>query len=136
MLGQQIGDERGKVTARRVLPSDGQGPKMEVTFEAKGHFVGIESVDVGTYWTVVQSNGLLYGEGEGFITTNQGDVVQWTGSGRGRLTPHGGASFRGAIYYLLSRPAGKFAHVNEVAGVYEHEIDQHGNVITNVWEWK
>ena len=107
MLGQQIGDERGKVTARRVLPSDGQGPKMEVTFEAKGHFVGIESVDVGTYWTVVQSNGLLYGEGEGFITTNQGDVVQWTGSGRGRLTPHGGASFRGAIYYLLSRPCRK-----------------------------
>jgi hypothetical protein len=76
MLGQQIGDERGKVTGRRVLPSDGQGPKMEVTFEARGQFVGIASVNVGTYWTVVQTNGLLYGEGEGFITTNQGDIVQ------------------------------------------------------------
>jgi hypothetical protein len=134
MLGQQIGDERGKVTARRVLPSDGQGPKMEVTFEAKGHFVGIEAVDVGTYWTVVQANGLLYGEGEGFITTQQGDIVQWTGSGRGRLTPQGGASFRGAIYYRA--PAAKFAHVNEVAGVYEHEVDHQGNVTTKVWEWK
>src|SRR5262249_50143054 len=88
MLGQKIGDERGKVTARRVLPSDGQGPKMEVTFEARGQFVGIASVNVGTYWTVVQTNGLLYGEGEGFITTNQGDIVQWTDSGRGRLPKH------------------------------------------------
>jgi len=80
VLGQQIGDERGKVTGRRVLPSDGQGPKMEVTFEARGQFDGIASVNVGTYWTV-QTNGLLYGEGEGFITTNQGNIVQWTGSG-------------------------------------------------------
>jgi hypothetical protein len=26
--------------------------------------------------------------------------------------------------------------VNEVAGVYEHEVDQQGNVTTKVWEWK
>ena len=130
MLGQQIGDERGKVTGRRVLPSEGQGPKMEVTFEAQGQFVGIASVNVGTYWTVVQTNGLLYGEGEGFITTNQGDIVQWTGSGRARLTQQGGASFRGAVYYRTT--SAKLAH----AGVYEHETDQHGNVITKAWEWK
>jgi hypothetical protein len=134
MLGQQIGDERGKVKGRRVLPSDGQGPKMEVTFEAQGQFVRIDSVNVGTYWTVVQANGLLYGEGEGFITTSQGDIVQWTGSGRGRLTQQGGASFRGAVYYRTTST--KLAHVNEIAGVYEHESDEHGNVITKAWEWK
>jgi hypothetical protein len=69
---------------------------MEVTFETRGKFVGIDASDVGTYWTVVQANGALYGEGEGFISTEQGDVVQWVGTRRGRLTKQGGASFRGA----------------------------------------
>jgi hypothetical protein len=134
MLGAQIGVEHGKITGRRVLPSDGQGPKMEVTFEARGTFVGIDASGVGTYWTVVQANGALYGEGEGLITTDQGDLVQWTGTGRGRLTKQGGASFRGAIYFRTA--SAKLGHVNEVAGVYEHETDRDGNVTTKTWEWK
>jgi hypothetical protein len=134
MLGTQISDEHGKVSGRRVLPSDGQGPKMEVTFETRGKFVGIDASDVGTYWTVVQANGALYGEGEGFITTEQGDVVQWVGTGRGRFTRQGGASFRGALYYKTD--SAKLAHVNEVAGIFEYETDRDGNVTTKTWEWK
>lgn len=49
MLGDQIGEERGKITARRVLPSDGGGPKVEVTFEASGTVLGSEGTDLGTY---------------------------------------------------------------------------------------
>src|SRR5262245_58634693 len=134
MLGDQIGEERGRITGRRVLPSDGQGPKMEVTFEANGMSFRMDGVDVGSYWMVVQANGALYGEGQGFITTANGDVVQWTGAGRGRLTKHGGGSFRGAIYYRTT--SSKLAYVNEIAGVYEHETDRDGNVTTKVWEWK
>jgi hypothetical protein len=40
MLGEQIGEELGRITARRVLPSDEYGPKVEVTFEASGKVLG------------------------------------------------------------------------------------------------
>ena len=99
MLGEQIGEERGRITARRVLPSGGYGPKVEVTFEASGKVLGADATDLGTYWSVVQPNGALYGEGQGVITTPQGDVIQWIGAGRGHFTEQGGVSFRGAVYY-------------------------------------
>src|SRR5207244_1522122 len=99
MLGEQLGEERGKITARRVLPSDGGGPKVEVSFEASGKIIGSDVTDLGTYWSVVQSNGALYGEGQGVIMTPQGEVIQWIGAGRGHFTAQGGVSFRGAVYY-------------------------------------
>jgi len=39
MLGEQIGEVRGEITARRVLPSDRHGPKVEVCGEG-GAFSG------------------------------------------------------------------------------------------------
>jgi hypothetical protein len=134
MLGEQIGEERGKITARRVLPSDGGGPTVEVTFEAGGKVLGADATDLGTYSSVVQPNGALYGEGQGVIMTPQGDVIQWTGTGRGRFTADGGVSFRGTVYYQTT--AEKFARLNGVAVVYEHEADRDGGVTTKYWEWK
>ncbi len=134
MLGEQIGEERGTITARRVLPSDGHGPKVEVTFEASGNVLGADATDLGTYSSVVQPNGALYGEGQGVIMTPRGEVIQWTGAGRGRFTEQGGVSFRGAVYYQTS--AEQFSRLNGVAAVYEHEAGQDGSVVTKYWEWK
>ena len=53
MLGEQLGQEQGKITGRRVLPSDGRGPKVEITFQARGTILGTEATDLGTYWSVV-----------------------------------------------------------------------------------
>src|SRR5262245_46022148 len=97
MLGEQIGEERGKITGRRVLPADGPGPKIEVSFQASATFHGVQATDIGTYWSTVQPNGSLYGEGQGVILTATGDIVQWTGAGRGQFTAQGGVSFRGAV---------------------------------------
>jgi hypothetical protein len=134
MLGEQIGEERGKITARRVLGSDGSGPKVEVSFEASGKVLGTDVTDLGTYSSVVQPNGALYGEGQGVIMTPQGDFIQWTGAGRGRFTEQGGISFRGSVYYQTS--AEKFARLNGVAIIYEHDSDRDGGVATKYWEWK
>ncbi len=133
MLGEQIGEERGKITARRVLPSGGQGPKVEVTFQASGTIFGIEASDLGTYWSVVQPNGALYGEGQGLIMTPDGEVAQWTGAGRGHFTEQGGVSFRGAVYYETT--SAKLARLNGVAVVYEHETGRDDSVMTKYWEW-
>ena len=134
MLGEQIGEEQGKITGRRVLPSDGQGPKVEVSFQARGTVLGMEATDLGTYWSVVQANGALYGEGQGVIMTARGDVVQWTGAGRGRFTEQGGASFRGAVYYRTTSE--NLARLNGIAVVYEHESGPDDSVVTKYWEWR
>jgi hypothetical protein len=134
MLGEQIGEERGKITNRRVLPSEGQGSKVEVSFQAAGKMLGIDTTNIGTYWSVVQTNGFLYGEGQGIGMTADGEVVQWKGSGRGKFTKQGGASFRGVIYYQTASE--RFGRLNGVAVVFEHEADGDGNVTTRLWEWK
>ena len=133
MLGEQIGEERGKITGRRVLPADGHGPKVEVSFQASAKVLGIEATDMGTYSVVLQANGTLYGEGQGLLMTAQGEVVEWTGAGRGRMTEQGGLSFRGAVYYQTTSE--RLARLNRIAILYEHETDRDDNVVTTYWEW-
>ena len=48
MLGEQIGESRGKRTGRRVLPTDA-GFKVEISFEESGKMLGIEMNGFGTY---------------------------------------------------------------------------------------
>jgi hypothetical protein len=134
MLGEQIGEERGKITTRRVLQSDGPGPKIEITFEANATLFGLEVRDLGTYRSTVQPNGALYGEGQGIMTSAQGDMVQWVGAGRGRFTDQGGVSFRGAVYYQTTSE--RLQRLNGVAIVYEHDSDGDGNIVTRYWEWQ
>lgn len=134
MLGELIGEESGKITVRRVLRSEGQGLKVEVSFQAAGKFLGGDATDMGTYWSEVQPNGMLYGEGQGIIMTANGEMAQWTGTGRGRFTGQGGVSFRGTVYYQTASE--RLARLNGVAVVYEHDSDAQGNVTTKSWEWK
>ena len=134
MLGDLIAEEQGRIVLRRVLPSDGQAPKVEVSFEASGKLLGSDVTNLGTYWSVVQSSGALYGEGQGVLMTAQGDIAQWTGAGRGHFTPQGGVSFRGAVYYQTT--AEKFASLNTVAVIYKHESGADGSVVTRSSEWK
>jgi len=42
MLGEQLGQESGKVTVRRILTGDDHRyVKMEITFEAQGTVLGV-----------------------------------------------------------------------------------------------
>jgi hypothetical protein len=134
MLGEQIAEEQGQITGRRVLPSDGYGPKVEVSFQARGTILGYDATDLGTYWSAVQDNGALYGEGQGVVMTTQGDIVQWVGAGRGRFTEDGGVSFRGAVYYQTTSE--RLARLNGIAAVYEHEASADDRVVNKLWEWK
>ena len=65
MLGEQIGEETGKVMARRVLSVDG-GTKVEVSLQATGKLLGVETRSTVTYWAGVRPDGSLYGEAEGW----------------------------------------------------------------------
>ena len=133
MLGEQIGESRGKRTARRVLSVDG-GFKVEVSFESIGKLLGLDVNEVGTYCSASRPDGSLYGEGQGVVLLPDGEGVTWKGQGVGKFVGGGAVSYRGAVYYSSVSP--KLARLNTVAAVFEFEVDAQGNTHSKLWEWK
>ena len=62
MLGEQIGESKGKRVVRRVISTDPL--TVEVTFEDSGQLLGVPTTGMGTYTSVVREDGSIYGEGE------------------------------------------------------------------------
>ena len=133
MLGEQVGEETGKVTVRRVLPSDGN-PKVEVSFQNAGKLLGIEVRTMGTYTASIRSDGSLYVEGQGIATGKNGETATWRGAGAGRFLGGGAVSYRGAIYY--ESRSEKWQRLNTIALVYEYDADAEGNTALKAWEWR
>jgi hypothetical protein len=132
MLGELIYQGSGKRNVRRILSTEPL--KVEVTFEAGGKVLGVEAMEIGTYTSVIRSDGTIYGEGAGVLMTTAGDSITWKGAGVGTFKERGAVSYRGAVYYYTASP--KLSRLNAVAGVFEFESDESGNIQTKVWEWK
>lgn len=133
MLGEMVVELRGKRTGRRVLSVD-NGFKVEVAFESTGKMLGIDVMEVGTYWSESRPDGSLYGEGHGVVIGADGNSATWKGQGVGRFVEGGAVSYRGAIYYSTASP--KLARLNSVAAVFEFDVDAEGNTHSKLWEWK
>jgi hypothetical protein len=136
MLGEKIGETKGKITGQRVLPSDGR-PKVETSFQVSGALYGVEVTMMATYWSTVRADGTLYGEcpQQGILMTKDGGMGTWTAAGVGKFTGQGSAAgFRGAIY-VQTAPQ-QLARLSAVAMVYEWDIDAEGNAHGRFWEWK
>jgi hypothetical protein len=133
MLGEQLGEARGKRTGRRVLSVDG-GFKVEVAFETKGKLLGVDFMEIGTYWSESRPDGSMYGEGQGVVITHDGEVATWKGGGAGKFVGGGAVNYRGAIYY--STASEKLARLNGGATVFEFDVDGEGNTHSTLWEWK
>ena len=132
MLGELIGETRGKRIVRRVLSSDPL--KVEVTFEDGGRMLGIEVNGFGTYCSQVRADGTIYGEGEGAYLTADGEMLAWKGSGLGKFKEGGAVSYRGILFYRTTSQ--KLARLNTVTGVFEYEVDGKGDTHAKTWEWK
>jgi hypothetical protein len=85
MLGDQIGEETGKVVVIRVL--DSSPLKAEVSIHTKGKLLGNDYQGRATYTSAMQGGGFLYGEGHGTYLTPGGDMVTWIGQGTGSSSP-------------------------------------------------
>jgi len=133
MLGEQIGEEKGKVLVRRVLPSEGN-PKLEVSFQTTGKLLGIETRSMGTYTASIRADGSLYGEGQGIAMGKNGEAATWRGAGAGRFLGGGAVSYRGAVYY--ESQSEKWKRLNTIALVYEYEVDAEGNTALKAFEWR
>jgi hypothetical protein len=134
MLGKEIYEATGKEIGRRVLPSQGGGPRMETSFREVGKLLGVEIDNSGTFTGVMRPDGTLFGEGQGIAMSKEGDGITWVGQGVGRMGQNGTASHRGAFYFQTASP--KFAQLNGIVGVYEYEIAADGTHKGKFWEWK
>ena len=56
MLGEQIGEETGKVMVRRVISVD-SGTKVEVTTQSAGELLGVETRNTVTYSAGIRPDG-------------------------------------------------------------------------------
>ena len=133
MLGEQIGEETGKVTARRVLSVDG-GTKVEVSFQSTGNLFGVEIRNTVTYCAGVRPDGTLYGEAQGLVMGKGDERATFKAQGVGKLLDGGAVRYRGAQYFYSDSP--KLKHLNSIAVVFEYEADAEGNTTSKLWEWK
>jgi hypothetical protein len=101
---------------------DAEISKMEASFTMEGNYRGTPCTDVGTYTSVLREGGVLYGEGQGIITTKDGQgMATWKGPGIGRFTGLGKVSFRGSLFFKtpLTSEGGKLSYLNNMMGVFE-----------------
>ena len=133
MLGEQIGEETGKVTVRRVISVEG-GTKVEVTTQSTGKLLGIETRNNVTYLAQIRPDGSLHGEGQGLVVGKGGEQATWKGAGVGKLLEGGAVSYRGALYYYSDSP--NFRRLNAIAAIFEYSADADGNTKSKLWEWK
>jgi hypothetical protein len=135
MLGEKLGEINGKITGLRVLEADYQGPRVEVSFQGAGKFLGLNVNDMGTYSSVLTKNKTFDGHGQGIIMTNEGEAVTWIGQGIGKPTGKGqAANWRGSVFYKTDSQ--KFARLNDTASLFEFDIDENGNLAYKIFEWK
>src|SRR5207342_3389820 len=112
MLGEQIGEETGKVMARRVLSIEG-GTKVEVSFQSTGKILGVATRGTVTYCAGIRPDGSLYGEAQGLIVGAGGERATFRAQGVGKLLDGGAVSYRGAQYFYSDSP--KLSRLNSVA---------------------
>lgn len=135
MLGELLGEMEGKVSSSSQRVVDIKGRTMETTVMASGSLKGVQVTETLTYVANPTSKGVLHGVGNGIITTEDGNIVTFTGEGIGTFDASGVLKWRGAIFFDTSSE-GKLGSLNNIVGVFEAQVDAQGNFTDKTWEWK
>lgn len=80
-------------------------------------------------------DGAMYGQGQGCVMTNDGQMVTWKGNGMGRFVGKDKIRYTGALY-LSTQSQGSLASLNNTTAIFEHDGDLEGNLSSKGWEWK
>ena len=135
MLGENIGNLSGKIIGTRVLACEGRGPGIEVTIQESGKLLGVEANNIGTYKSHVLPGGGYAGDGQGILTSKDGDTATWHATGVGHPTGKGQAvNWRGALYF--STTSSKLSRLNGTCVIFEHDCDENGNTSSKLSEWR
>ncbi len=134
-LGDLVYEETGKVTGIRVLSSDASGTKLELSLQTAGQIRGVDENCLWTYTQLTRPDGSIYGQGQGVMTTQDGDVLHLIGHGSAKTPPPGGTTlFRVMVHFHTA--SDKYADLNGSAAAGEYDVDSDGNTVNKFWEWK
>lgn len=129
MLGELIGEFKGKNTAYRVL-SDG---KTEVSGQGMGKILGVDATMWFTAVTTPMPNSVFMVEGNGQIWTKDGDMIMLKMGSISWSSEKGGTT-RGASFHMTQSQ--KLSRLNKTVGLHETDSDMTDNWTTKIWEWK
>jgi hypothetical protein len=132
-IGKLLTDEAGRITVRRVLSVESGSARVETTFESAGYLGDIHYTDLGTLWSVIRSDGTLYGEWKGGLRSDGNDTAVYRGITGGSYvdeTLHTRV-YRGALTF--ENASGAFAELNSTLAVFEAVLDDAGRVAYRTW---
>jgi hypothetical protein len=114
----------GKLVGQKVVSTtNGIAPQMETTDIENGTIKGVGNVtNLYTWIDTVKSPRLIYGPGQGIITTADGqNMATWTGYGAGSII--NGTSTYHDIIFFNTNSTGKLAFLNNLVGLAISEAD-------------
>ena len=137
MLGELLYEGKGRLAGSRILNVDEY--KVEHSMIEEGKIKDIEITMLGTFWTIPSGKNVTYVEGQGIITTKDGeDTATFRGYRIGTSKGQISVSFRGSVFYKSSSSStnGKLSFLNNKIGVFKSEVDESGTSNEKHWEWK
>ena len=133
MLGDLFYQAKGRITSKRVL--DLEGPKIESSYFLEGKMREIEVLEIGTFTSIPISDDTFFVDGKDIVTVKGGNEMA-TVKAQG-ISKHKDSSkiISGSNFYRSSK-TGKLSFLNNLVGVHEAAVDNDGNILYKVWEWK
>ena len=135
MLGELLYEETGQVTSIEVLPPEDGGVSLKVSLQAAGTIQGVAHTSIWTYTSTTRTDGSIFGQGRGVLTTADGDVVHLLGRASDQSGGPGSTiRYRGAFHFQTTSET--FSRLNGVAAVFEYDVEADGSSAkAKVWEW-
>ena len=133
-LGQLVLEDSGQITGIRVLSTDASGTTLELNLQLSGTIRGVGENTLWTYTMLQRPDGSLYGQGNGVLTTVNGDVIHLIGSGSGKANPGGTVRFCTMLH--PHGATGQNADLNAIGLAGEYEVAADGTATNKCWEWK
>ena len=134
MLGDLFYEAKGRITSKRVL--DLEGPKIESSYFLEGKMREIEVLEIGTFTSVPISDGVFFIEGKDIVTVKGSDSEMATVKAQGISKLKGSSKVVSGSNFYRSSKTGKLSFLNNLVGVHEAAVDNDGNILYKVWEWK
>lgn len=133
MLGDLFYEAKGRITSKRVL--DLEGPKIESSYYLEGKMREIEVLEIGTFTSTPTSEGAYFVEGKDIVTVKGGNEMATVKVQGISKLKDSSKVVSGSNFYRSSK-TGKLSFLNNLVGVHEASVDNDGNIIYKVWEWK
>jgi hypothetical protein len=125
-LGEPFFVEKGKNTVQKEM-----GPnRTQFTFTGNGTLNGnIEVTNTGKLVSVSKGN-LSFEQGQGVITTKDGETANYT-----LIDVYNGTDLQGAQAWNTNS-TGQLSFLNNILSIYKGGLDDGGNYAIEHWHWK